>query len=215
VTPEDRKAKAEFIDAYFADLERRIALLPRLHAANYKDEALLLCCCYIDGLATNLYWPEEGSARNFVRVLQEHGGEELLCHVHPKELIEAFDSKRSLRNLAARIATLWGFNDHRLRALDEAITELSGGLAAGEVNRLRTEIWRGTLAHLVYTTIRCQAVHRLGASPLLLSETTLRGQPVPPLDFDLLHPVIGRIREAAASLSTTTNTWFGHDFREP
>ena len=214
MTSEDRKAKAEFIEAYFTDLERRIALLPHLHATNYQSEALLLCCCYIDGLASSLYWPDEGSARNFVRVLQEHSGEELLCHVHPKQLFEEFDSKRSLRSLAARVATLWGSNDHRLRTLDEALAELGGDLPDTEANCLRIEMWRGTLAHLVYTSIRCQAVHCLGTSPLLLSETILRGQPVHPLDFDLLHPVIERIREAAAKLSTATNSWFGHDFRE-
>ena len=184
--PEDRKAKIEFIEAYFVNLDRRIALLRQLHESEYENEALLLCCCYIDGLATSLYWPDEGSARNFVRVLQQHGGETLLCHVHPKQLFEAFDSKRFLRSLAARVARLWGSNDHCLRTLDEAAAELSGHLPAEEASLLRNEIWRGTLAQLVYTRIRCQAVHNLGASPLLLSETTFRDKPVPPLDFDLL-----------------------------
>jgi hypothetical protein len=212
---EDREAKAEFIQAYFEDLDRRVMLLTRLDAADFPDEALLLCCCYIDGLAGSLYWPEEASARNFTKVLEQHGGEELLWHIHPKQLFEAFDSKKSLRSLASKIAGISGADDHRLRTADEVVAELSGNLTAGETGQLRREVWRGTLSQLVYTRIRCQLVHGLGATPLLLSQTTLRWQSVPALDFTLLHRALRRICTVAANRSITTNRWFGHDFREP
>lgn len=213
--PEDREAKAEFIQAYFEDLQQRVMLLPRLDAANHRDEALLLCCCYIDGLAGSLYWPEEASARNFSKILEEHGGEEVLWHIHPKQLLEAFDSKKSLRGLACKIAGIFGAPDHRLRTADEMVGELSGELTPAETEQLRREVWRGTLSHLVYTQIRCRLVHALGATPLLLSQTTLRGQSVPDLDFALLHRALRRICTVAADRSTTTTRWFGHDFREP
>jgi hypothetical protein len=212
---EDREAKREFVRAYFEYLTRRIALVPRLHKGDYENDALLLCCCYIDGLGVSLYWPQEGSARNFVRVLQEHGGEEVLWHVHPRQLIESFDAQRSLRSIAARLSGILGPDDHRLRAPDELVSELGGSLDSDEMRRLRDHVWRGTLAHLAYTRIRCQLVHGLGAAPLLLSKTTLKGQPVPSLDFDILYRALRRIADAATEVSIRTNKWFGHDFREP
>ena len=48
--------KVFFIKAYFDNLRQRIDNLTKLHAsASFRDEALILCLVYIDGLASNYY----------------------------------------------------------------------------------------------------------------------------------------------------------------
>jgi hypothetical protein len=50
--PEESDGKAFFIKAYFDDLEQRIAFLRELQAAEHENEALMLCCCYIEALGS-------------------------------------------------------------------------------------------------------------------------------------------------------------------
>jgi len=207
----NHEAKARIIEGYFSDLERRVRVLPELYDAGYPDEALLVCCCYIEGMGGNLYWPDEGIARNFVRVLEEYGGEEILWHIHPKQLCESFQAIRGLRVLGLKLAATFDAEDHRLRSREEVVRHVTGPLTSDEIARLRQEAWRGTLANLVYARIRCQLVHNLSAAPLLLSKTTLRGESVPTLDFHLLYGPLCRTLEGVTNLSIRSNAFFGHD----
>lgn len=56
---ENLQAKMEFIKAFFDDLDSKIAFLDKLYSNGHQDEAQVLCSCYIDWLASALYWPEE------------------------------------------------------------------------------------------------------------------------------------------------------------
>jgi hypothetical protein len=214
---EDVTAKANFIAAYFDDLRQRVDLLPKLHAAGYENEALLLCCCYIEGLGSSLYWPKEASAHNFVRILEEYGSEEFLWHIHPRQLLDALQAKA--KSLYARIGdklgALFATDENALRTKEEIIALVHDRLGLGDEDRRRltNQLWRGTLANLVYSDIRSLLVHRLGARPVLLTQTTLHGLPIPVLNFTLLYPQLTEILEKVRELSVTTNSWFGHDFR--
>jgi hypothetical protein len=212
---EDIKAKASFIEAYFDDLRQRIDLLPQLHAGEYENEALLLCCCYIEGLGSSLYWPHEASARNIVRILEEHGSEEMLWHIHPRQLLSALEEgvPKLYQRINDRLAAAFATDQDALRTKEEVVALVKDQLTVEEMQQLKNHLWRGTLANLIYSNIRSPLVHRLGASPLLLSKTTLRGQPVPVLDFILLYPQLLNILEKVRTLSVTANSWFGHDFR--
>lgn len=212
---EDIKAKASFIEAYFDDLRQRVDLLPKLHAAGYENEALLLCCCYIEGLGSSLYWPEEASARNFVHILGEHGSEAILWRIHPRQLLNALQARvpKLYSRISDQLVAAFATDENALRTKEEIVALVNDRLSAEEMQQLTKQFWRGTLANLVYSNIRSPLVHGLGASPILLSRTTLHGQPVPVLDFILLYPqlteILGKVRE----LSITANSWFGHDFR--
>ena len=88
----DQKAKAGFIKAYFDDLAQRSTFLAELAETGHQKEALLLCCCYIEGIANHLCWPGSRNKQNFVRVLKEYGGEEVLCRIHPGQLRRSLDN---------------------------------------------------------------------------------------------------------------------------
>ena len=52
---QDQKEEWAMIEAGFNDFEKRVNLLLELNKKGYEDEALLLCCCYIEATG-NLYF---------------------------------------------------------------------------------------------------------------------------------------------------------------
>ena len=83
-TKEDLEVKRRYIGAYFDDLRDRIDFLLELPKTDHEQEAMLLCYCYIDGLAAHLYWPDTAGHRNFVRAIRDFGPHEFLARIHPK-----------------------------------------------------------------------------------------------------------------------------------
>ena len=63
--------------------------LIELGNTGHEQEAMLLCCCYIDGLAGHLYWPDPASHQNFVRAFRDFSPHEFLSRIHPKQLYDA------------------------------------------------------------------------------------------------------------------------------
>lgn len=57
-----RDRRREQILNFFRAFERRVRLLDTLDEEGFQDEALLLCCCYIEGLG-NAFWPQEEKKR--------------------------------------------------------------------------------------------------------------------------------------------------------
>lgn len=212
----DLEEKRGFITAFFDHLDRRIDLAVKLHREGHDDDAMLLCCCHIDGLANHLYWDLDGSNQNFVRAVREHGGHHFLGMVHLKQLRQAFAKKAGKR--FDQGAALF---DALPRDLDRSLRSESEILALVEAEDrflqwLEGELWRGTLAAVAYAGLRVPSVHALGASGAIsFSETTIDGvTPVPAIDFDLLHDILMRVAAHARVSSEDTNRWFGHDFKE-
>ena len=214
----NREAKLQFIQGSFDDLRRRSDLLVELIRTNHEDEAYLLCVCYIEGLGNNLYWPEERSKWNFVRALKEYGGEEVLWHVHPKQLRLALADAMSkrLRSIGEKLNEGLAKAEGRLYSEDEIFTLIAPALSEDEAETLRQNLWRGSLAALAYERIRSQLVHNLGTGgSISFDRTSFRGQAVPGLDFQMLYRALGEILQAARQLSVTSGTLYGHDFKSP
>ncbi|MEW6488702.1 MAG: hypothetical protein AB1578_12420 [Thermodesulfobacteriota bacterium] len=74
---EDSEGKAFFIEAYYEDLGQRIAFLRELNASGHENEALMLCCCYIEALGSHRNHGSERKAKNYCAILDEHGGNPL------------------------------------------------------------------------------------------------------------------------------------------
>jgi len=214
----NREAKLEFIRAFFDDLRRRSDFLVELVRTDQADEAHLLCVCYIEGLGNNLYWPEQRSKWNFVRVLKEYGGEEALWYVHPKQLRRALADAMSqrLRSIGEKLNDDLAKAEGKLYNEEEMFTLIAPALAEDEAKMLRQNLWRGSLAALAYERIRSQLVHNLGTGhSISFDRTSFRGQAVPELDFQMLYRALGQILQAARQLSVASGTWYGHDFKSP
>jgi hypothetical protein len=49
---EDQTSKMKFITAFFDDFDKKAAYLGELYKSGHRDEARILCSCYIDSLAS-------------------------------------------------------------------------------------------------------------------------------------------------------------------
>ncbi len=221
---DDLQAKIEFITAFFDDLNNKIIFMNELYNNGHRDEARVLCACYIDWLAAALYWPEEQNNCNFVHVLKEYGGQEIFSCIHPKMLERALHKKETLRNKPVRkwvaicdkITSALQQANGRLYEESEIIKLLSSFVSNSEIENIKKELWRGTYAAIVYAEFRIPAVHGLGPSDgITFDNTTFRDQPVPPVEFTMLQALLKSIVEVARQTSMTTGKWFGHDYNEP
>jgi len=210
---EKEQNRLRLIKASIEEVKQRIAFLVKLTRSGHKKEALLLCCCYIEGFGNHLYWSDEQSAKNFVRILKECGGEEVLWHIHAKQLWIGLDEARSkqVHKIGEKLRPLLEKAEERLYTEEEIVTLAKAALPADDLNKLKLNLWRGTLAALAYKWIRSRLVHELSASPIEFRGITFRGNPVPPLDFPLLHRALLRVFQKMESLSLTSGKLYGHD----
>lgn len=210
----NREAKLGFIEAFFDDLDDKIAFLRGLRERGRADEAFLLCCCYIDGLGNSLFPGERSSKRCFVRVLERHGGEEVLALIHPKILCESLaEMGKHARAVLGQVRSPLRDAEGAVYTRAEMLAMLRSNLSDADRSWLEDNLWRGTLAVLAYRTIRSPFVHGLGGpGGISFDQTTYQGRPVPSIDFDLLYRCLPRIAQAARNISVRTVAWFGHDF---
>ncbi len=206
--------KRRFIEAYFGEISARAAFLDELRARGHFREALLLCCCYIDGLASGLYGPARGPHENFVRVIRELGGNDVLNRVHPVKLRTWLNSRApdQLKRLRPPLGDLLDVRE--LFTVDEFCARAASRLTEPQVSLLRPELWRGTLASLAYEQLRCALVHHLTApDAIAFSTTTSDGAAAPEVGFEQLRPVLDHVLDAIARVSVETAKWFGHDYK--
>ena len=219
---ENRRAKLEMIQAYFESeidgLEKRVAFLQELVDCGRIKEARLLVVCYIEGIANYLYGGEGQSRRNFVRVLEEHGADDFLQRIHPQHLTDELLQKilpqlpKALQEcLPEKLELALGAVTNELCSKQQIEKHLSAHFQDPDLERVRPELWRGTVASIAYEWFRSKAVHRLGAVPVVMSQTNLDGHPAPRIDFAQLYPPLQRIVEASKALSLETGKWFGKD----
>jgi hypothetical protein len=217
ISEEDRRAKMEFIDAFFDDLDNKANYVLDLYSAGRRDEARILCSCYIDGLASALCWPDERTNYSYARILKEHGGNEIFAYVHPKMLDEALNklSKRGdkWKAIHGRVSGKLRATDRRLYEEREILDLLATVLSKSAMELVSRELWRGTFAAIIYDRFRVAAVHGFGPPDgTTFDVTTFRGKPVPRIDFFMVHDCLKRVVGAARELSKKSGKWFGHDY---
>jgi hypothetical protein len=209
-TREDAEAKRQFMDAFFEELNGKIDFLPELRAAGRADEALMLCCLYLDGLG-NWLTSEPGTTRNFCIALMNHGGEEVLTLVPPHLLAEKLPWKSAPTGASTTLKKrLMDLPQYEALSQAELLAAVEKDTPEDHLKWLGSEIWRGTLANVVHSRIRSLNVHYLGsAGGLSFSNTKYHGQEIPEIDFKTLMRALRRIAAYARVTSLDTNKWFG------
>lgn len=212
---ENRQAKLDFIKAFFKNLETKIDFLDELHKSRRRDEAKVLCSCYIDALASNLYWPKEQNNFNFVRILKEYSGEDIFSYIHPKMLENSLSKKRGRKWVRIRDKISSALQESRGQFYSESeIIEILSPLVNNfELENIKKELWRGTFAAIVYNEIRIPSVHGFGsADGIMFDNTTFKGQPAPSIEFSMLYRCLKHIEPKVRDISLETEKWFGHDY---
>lgn len=215
-TAADLEVKAQAIKDYFDDREAKVAFTRELYKNGRSDEAMILCCVYIESFGTALYWPLSGARRCFAQVLIEHGGEPEFSLIHPRALVEG------LRGLCANCAKIADLLNQKLsglpselRTIPDFLSLTRPGLSDDQASELESNIWYGTLAAIAYKRLRSAAVH-CGAAPDYISfdQTSYKGGPAPELSFDLLYQGLSRVFAVCRKRSVESCRFFGHDFRQ-
>ena len=209
--PDDHAAKRQMIEAYFDDLHARARFADVLYDNDRRDEAITLCCCYIDGLASLLYHDSDRSAFNFVRLLTEHGRRAELARVQPLAMVRGLKtSNKRLAPVARRLEAALGSDVHRIVDAAEFDALMAPHVTPQEASALCRELWRASLAFVAYTHLRIPAVHATGAPGAVIVGS---GGPSPPvrIDFRVMYEALLACIEALRDLSLRTNKWFGHD----
>lgn len=211
VDPADIAAKQQFIAAYFDDLRARAYFAGELRDDGHGEEAMTLCCCYIDGLANFLYHDSDRSAFNFVRLLREHGHQPDLMKACPVALTGwlGFNHPK-LAPLARKLSAGLGGDHNRIMSEPQLTSEISRLLTRQEASALSSHTWRASLAFIAYTHLRRPSVHATGSSSAVIIGSGGPSIPVR-ISFDTMHSALLAIIDDLHDLSLRTNKWFGHD----
>jgi hypothetical protein len=200
----------DVIQAYFDALDRKIEFVASLDGQGRHDEALLLCCAYIDALGTHYHGGTERSKKAFVRVINDHGGAEAqpLRLIHPSALLRALPgcgAATIAKAIEPRLSA-----ERELLAPSRLLGEVSSLLTAEQLSDLADLLWLGSLAAIAYSEMRCAFVHRGGGPKFVSFDLShVEGEPAPELCFDLLYAVLRNVAHSARATSVSTGTWFG------
>lgn len=207
----NEEAEREFIVAFFDEFEDKVAFLSRLHADRHQHEANILCLVYIDGLANWLHHPHRGSAKNFCRALCEHGGTYPFDLVLPKWLLSELPWGSSPKGLEERLqGAVAGLPEGETYRPSEFLEVVRPATGSQRAEWLERELWRGSVAHAVYKTLRVPSVHSLmGDHGLSFSESTREGEPLGRIGLEVLHEALLSLTRYAREVSEETGNWFG------
>ncbi len=199
---------AFLIQAYFDDLEKRIAFLKELYEGNHSDEALLLCCCYIEALGSRQYDDPNRKAKNYYRILEEFSGNNLFTLIHPKQLRNVLKDKPLFKpNITQIDKIIDGFGKELI--LQKVVSDsLSPVITVNQLNWLNDNLFKGTMAAISYEGVRSELVHDISAPNLIFTEATIEGKPVPDMNFDVLYPALMNIFDSLKEISLKTNRWY-------
>jgi hypothetical protein len=205
--------KLFFIQAYFDDLSTRIENLKKLSSGqiegqSFRDEALILCLVYIDGLASN-YYGEDGIKESFCKALRELSGNPLFGKLHVRRLLDPENdphwegAKDGVEKLASENP------GELLDETDVANSIRKSGVLEHVQEKLIKNLWRYSIAAICYEMMRNAAVHGLGASTLSFDETIYEGTRGVRLTFTVLHQALVQIAQHISQESIRTGEWFG------
>ncbi len=214
-----RSATRKSIEAHFENIEQGLELLDDLDRGDHSVEAVLLCCCYLEAIGKEFYGRDEPSNQVFVRVLREHSSMDIFGRIEPSYLISRLENKvRWKRELAIDIGGRLQEKPPRENypcegEFHEWAKEF---LRAPQLEKLRGELWRGTIAAMLYREIRSALVHGLASRslPFALAFPDMQhyGEPAPRIDFAVLFEALRRVLQSARNVSLSSGKFFDQDF---
>jgi hypothetical protein len=211
-TSAELEAEREFIAAYFEEREKLVAFLPTLDEQGHELEARTLCLVYIEGLANGLSLPNQHSAKYFSKALAAHSGNgELFSLVLPQWLMKALPWNSAPKDLRADLTTaIETLPQDQAFLPTEFLDTVKPLLIPAYFMWLEREVWRGSIANAVYTSLRSPAVHFGGVTHgISFGKSKFRGRSIPRIDFHNLYPALVSLLARAKQVSEATGAWFG------
>jgi hypothetical protein len=206
--------KHTFIDAFFKYHRRRAERLIEVWEQGHQDDALTLCCCYLDGLASMAYPTSDRSLFNFVTLLREHGQQIELSLCSPLALVRWMRKQSGWREKAAgKLETAFGPGITKLVTEADLAVSVQAHLSRQDAQRMLPELWRASVAYIAYERLRNPFVHQLGGPGAVIVVNETVSEREVSIDFSVLHGALLNAMDHYESVSRTTGNWFGHDFK--
>lgn len=205
---DDMATNAFFIEAYFRDLENRVTFLEELNRTGHRNEALLLCCCYIEALGSRQSSEPKSKAKNYCSILVQYGENEIWSMLHPKQIQAVLSEKKLFNNAFRTVEPLIDAIGNQLISPLELLGILMPSLNAAQQRWLQENIYKGSMANISYEHIRSALVHDISASDISFSATQYKGNPLPNIDWDLLYPSLQKIVATLKNEALLTGKWW-------
>lgn len=170
----------------------RISFLDELFGAGHADEALVLCCCYIEAVGGWLSRYETGGREAFAKALLRHDASEVFARLNPVLLLEGY---RAGTDPAGRISALDTLSSalacfqEGFHPEEEIVETCRAALPEDEFASLKDFFWTGTVAACAHGMARRAEVHH--------GRIALAGCGEIILDFPILYPALQRIFDLA------------------
>ncbi|PSH04036.1 MAG: hypothetical protein CXZ00_09515 [Acidobacteria bacterium] len=202
-------AKQHFIESYFGAFGQRIDRLQQIRKP-FPDEAFTLCLVYIDRLASGHFGGNAGlNRRNFSRALKELSGNPLFGMIHPRQVMRR--ARHDFPSAVPIIRSVINRQRNTLVLEDELASEIrKSTLLETDKTKLVENLWRASIANIVYDHIRVAEVHGPGSGGLSFDKTVYAGNTGVTLDFDMFYNALGQILEKVRKVSMATGQWFGN-----
>ncbi len=114
------------------------------------------------------------------------------------------------QQIAAGLETVFPGPNYELQAQSDFLGNLSAHFSRNDLNQVKRELWRATIAAIVYYWLRNPSVHGLGPGQnTSFSGSTYLGKPVPNLDFKRLHNAAAKLLAELRGRSEKTGQFFG------
>ena len=201
--------KQQFIELFFDAFEQKIARLQELRK-DFPDEAFTLSVLYIDRLASGRFGGKAGqNGKNFCRALRELSGNPLFRTIHPRHLKER--AQPYCLSAAPFIESVISRQPSALLDEDELAGEIqNSSLLDNEKAKLIDNLWRGTIANIVYELVRNPEVHGSGSGGLSFDATEYKGRTGVTLDFKEFYDALKQILQSVRKVSMETGHWYGN-----
>ncbi len=197
--------QAEIIDAYWDDVDERVAYLTALLGAGRHNEALTLCATYLEAVAHALVSTNAVASDQFADELEEHASDSYLTLVHPLQLVRMSAQINGLSPSALHgLAATFPGPEHTLLHREQALDIVHATLAYTDASLVERSIWKGTIAYVVYDFIRTQSFRRregvrtIGLGTAFREGASMQGLAVPEL-VSLLQSMVAEARARSHS----------------
>lgn len=192
----------DFLVSALDELSERIDHLKELKKSSRHQEAFILCLVYIDQLASECYGNgEERNKQNFCQALRELGNDPLFSKIHSRELME--QAQQFKPEVVPALKDLVEDSPSHLICEKEVRNRIAASKLPLEIEKcLSDNLWRASVAAVVYKRLRCSAVHELGWNlSIVFDASESASHPETRIDFDRLHKALRSVFEAVRAKS--------------
>mgnify|MGYP006948914139 CR=1 FL=1 len=198
-------------------MEEKLSNAQKL-SKHYPEEALLLCCCYIEAIGVRQYREIDyvvpprkqilnfSKSKAFTEILTKYSGITFWDKIHPIGLLEYLP--KSFNNNYQGFMLVLQRIGSELRESEYVIGQMKTEIENREqLEWLEKHIHKGSIGNIAYTKVRSELVHNITHQQISF-RATWEGKRIPDIDFLLMHKCLKSIIHKLKNKSLEENTFW-------